>query len=143
MRLIVSTTSVLYRDPLVIGAWGGYVTMGAAYCHGVGKIGGNPQFQGQIVVPAPSWQCGQGTPSTSMIWNDMQIGGPPISGTPPHTPTPEGVPLCCISTIKIAIRLLPCLVLLSTHSCKRTRRAATPHRVDFAVSLQDPQQLHH
>ena len=90
-----------YRDPLVIGAWGGVCHYGRRLfprrfyqCGvGVGKMGGNPQFQGQIVVPAPSWQCGQGTPSTSMIWNDMQIGGPPISGTPPHTPTPEGVPL--------------------------------------------------
>ena len=64
------------------------------------KTGGNSQFQGQIVVPTPSWQCGQGTPSTSMIWNDRQIGGPPISRTP-NTPTPEGVPMLDLDVLQL------------------------------------------
>ena len=146
--------------------------MGAVYSHaystsgvGVGKMGGNLQFQGQIVVPTPSWQrrsplrcasaqpppraqlaaaslpaaCAHGLlwtalhspvwpwtwswprlctgtaqngckteqkktkPKISMIWNDVQIGGPPTSGTPHLPPPPKGSP----SNHRIGLPLAP------------------------------------
>ena len=51
-----------HRDPLVIGGWGGMSlwappipTPILPVWGGGRKTGGNPQFQGQIVVPTPSW----------------------------------------------------------------------------------------
>ena len=47
-------------------------------------------------VPTLSWQCGGETPGTFNDMENMEIGGPPISGTPPHTPTLEGVPMASL-----------------------------------------------
>ena len=120
-------------DPLGIGGWGWYVTMGAAYSHAYStSVGwGQEKWAGILsfkrastparcyVVPTPSWQCGQGTPSTSMIWNGMEIGGPPVSGTPHIPPPSKGSP--CPGIVLVGF-MVPGLDLIPRECLQSARR---------------------